>query len=230
MGGTGRPLGKTFFLHRQRRHPELPKIPTYLPYLRFQPLPFLHLVTCSSIPVVHIMWRVLLCMRHIINKLTPHGKSLVKLGSLKCDALLPLELWGTCAQHPIGNGEVIGCHHVYWSSTKGVAIANGTANRVIMNDSDLSPSTREDVTKWAKGFDSKKLQTIGQSKRVIDFQTFLDTNPNEWKYDQEYQMDVSFQGLGNPVTHKACVDYGTKKLNEDFLSYKCNQKSKITSH
>ena len=31
MGGTGRPLGKTFFLHRQRRHPELPKIPTYLP-------------------------------------------------------------------------------------------------------------------------------------------------------------------------------------------------------
>ena len=31
MGGTGRPLGKPFFLHRQRRHPELPKIPTYLP-------------------------------------------------------------------------------------------------------------------------------------------------------------------------------------------------------
>ena len=31
MGGTGRPLGKTFFLHCQRRHPELPKIPTYLP-------------------------------------------------------------------------------------------------------------------------------------------------------------------------------------------------------
>ena len=31
VGGTGRPLGKTFFLHRQRRHPELPKIPTYLP-------------------------------------------------------------------------------------------------------------------------------------------------------------------------------------------------------
>ena len=30
MGGTGRPLGKTFFLHCQRRHPELPKIPTYL--------------------------------------------------------------------------------------------------------------------------------------------------------------------------------------------------------
>ena len=29
--GTGRPHGKTFFLHRQRRHPELPKIPTYLP-------------------------------------------------------------------------------------------------------------------------------------------------------------------------------------------------------
>ena len=25
------PLGKTFFLHCQRRHPELPKIPTYLP-------------------------------------------------------------------------------------------------------------------------------------------------------------------------------------------------------
>ena len=31
MGGTGGPLGKTFFLHRQRRHPELRKIPTYLP-------------------------------------------------------------------------------------------------------------------------------------------------------------------------------------------------------
>ena len=31
MGGTGRPSGKPFFLHRQRRHPELPKIPTYLP-------------------------------------------------------------------------------------------------------------------------------------------------------------------------------------------------------
>ena len=30
MGGTGRPLGKTFFLQCQRRHPELPKIPTYL--------------------------------------------------------------------------------------------------------------------------------------------------------------------------------------------------------
>ena len=31
MGGTGRPLGKTFFLQCQRRDPELPKIPTYLP-------------------------------------------------------------------------------------------------------------------------------------------------------------------------------------------------------
>ena len=31
MGGTGRPLGKTFFLQCQRRHPQLPKIPTYLP-------------------------------------------------------------------------------------------------------------------------------------------------------------------------------------------------------
>ena len=30
VGGTGRPLGKTFFLHCQRRHSELPKIPTYL--------------------------------------------------------------------------------------------------------------------------------------------------------------------------------------------------------
>ena len=33
MGGTGRPLGKTFFLHCQRGHPELPKIPTYLPVI-----------------------------------------------------------------------------------------------------------------------------------------------------------------------------------------------------
>ena len=31
MGGTGRLFGKTFFLQCQRRHPELPKIPTYLP-------------------------------------------------------------------------------------------------------------------------------------------------------------------------------------------------------
>ena len=31
MGGTGRRLGKTFFLQCQRRHPKLPKIPTYLP-------------------------------------------------------------------------------------------------------------------------------------------------------------------------------------------------------
>ena len=35
MGGTGRPPGKTFFLHCQRRHPELPKIPTYLPTFSF---------------------------------------------------------------------------------------------------------------------------------------------------------------------------------------------------
>ena len=34
VGGTGRPLSKTFFLHCQGRHPELPKIPTY------QPAPF----------------------------------------------------------------------------------------------------------------------------------------------------------------------------------------------
>ena len=34
MGGTGRPLGKTFFLQCQRRHPEHPKIPTYLPASR----------------------------------------------------------------------------------------------------------------------------------------------------------------------------------------------------
>ena len=33
VGGTGRPLGKTFFLQCQRRHPDLPKIPTYLPTL-----------------------------------------------------------------------------------------------------------------------------------------------------------------------------------------------------
>ena len=31
VGGTGRPLGKTVFLHCQRRHPELPMTPTYLP-------------------------------------------------------------------------------------------------------------------------------------------------------------------------------------------------------
>ena len=33
----GRPLGKTFFLLCQRRHPELPKIPTYLPHFRGAP-------------------------------------------------------------------------------------------------------------------------------------------------------------------------------------------------
>ena len=32
LGRTGRPLGRTFLLHCQRRHPELPKIPTYLPH------------------------------------------------------------------------------------------------------------------------------------------------------------------------------------------------------
>ena len=31
VGGRGRLLGKTIFLHCQRRHPELPKRPTYLP-------------------------------------------------------------------------------------------------------------------------------------------------------------------------------------------------------
>ena len=31
LGGTGRPQGRTFFLHCQRRNPELPMIPTYLP-------------------------------------------------------------------------------------------------------------------------------------------------------------------------------------------------------
>ena len=30
VGGPGRPLGKNFFLHRQTRHPEMPKIPSYL--------------------------------------------------------------------------------------------------------------------------------------------------------------------------------------------------------
>ena len=39
MGGTGCPLGKTFFLPCQRRHPELPKIPTYLP-ISWLPLGF----------------------------------------------------------------------------------------------------------------------------------------------------------------------------------------------
>ena len=39
MGGTGRPLGKTFFLQCQSRHPELPKIPTYLPHPCIYPSP-----------------------------------------------------------------------------------------------------------------------------------------------------------------------------------------------
>ena len=41
VGGTGRPLPKTFLLHCQRRHPELPKIPTYLPLAHL-----LHLNCC----------------------------------------------------------------------------------------------------------------------------------------------------------------------------------------
>ena len=41
VGGTGRPSGKTFFLHCQRRHPELLKIPTYLPVIPA--------VICSSV-------------------------------------------------------------------------------------------------------------------------------------------------------------------------------------
>ena len=40
MRGIGRPPGKTFFLQCQRRHPELPKIPTYLPlgFILWSPL------------------------------------------------------------------------------------------------------------------------------------------------------------------------------------------------
>ena len=37
MEGTGLPVGKTFFLHCQRRHPKLPRIPTYLPPSLGQP-------------------------------------------------------------------------------------------------------------------------------------------------------------------------------------------------
>ena len=33
-----------------------------------------------------------------------------KLGTPKCEKFLPLELWGSCAQHPINDGEVISFH------------------------------------------------------------------------------------------------------------------------
>ena len=42
MGRTGRPLGKTFFLQCQRRHLELPKIPTYLPTIKNKQQEALH--------------------------------------------------------------------------------------------------------------------------------------------------------------------------------------------
>ena len=52
MGGTGRPLGNPSFLQCQRRHPELLKIPTYLPILCWVdgPSPVLleSLVGCGS--------------------------------------------------------------------------------------------------------------------------------------------------------------------------------------
>ena len=43
VGATGRPLRKTFFLQCQRRHPELPKIPTYLPHPGENMLQFAHI-------------------------------------------------------------------------------------------------------------------------------------------------------------------------------------------
>ena len=51
MGGTGRPLGKTFFLQCQRRHPELPKIPTYLP--TFHNLQFEDVIKFCRFDVFH---------------------------------------------------------------------------------------------------------------------------------------------------------------------------------
>ena len=50
MRGAGRPLGKTFFLHWQRRHPELPKIPTYLPLTFFDVTFVLVVTTFATIP------------------------------------------------------------------------------------------------------------------------------------------------------------------------------------
>ena len=52
-GGQDVPLGKTFFLQCQRRHPELPKIPTYLP------VPICFGVAPHNMPdhVVTLAWR-----------------------------------------------------------------------------------------------------------------------------------------------------------------------------
>ena len=69
MGGTGRPLRKTFFLHRQRRHPELPKIPTYLPTSFFTNLLPLSLSHTELIKLSNIQLIPILAYRLIYNSL-----------------------------------------------------------------------------------------------------------------------------------------------------------------
>ena len=62
-----------------------------------------------------------------------------------------------------------------------------------MNGSDLLAAIMKDIAKWEKTFDSKNFKTIGQEKEAIDFRSFLETNQDNWNY-QEYRMDLSFQG------------------------------------
>ena len=53
------PLGKTFFLQCQRRHPELPKIPTYLPVPEPNPPFGLPFQDCAKYPLHFRAVRVL---------------------------------------------------------------------------------------------------------------------------------------------------------------------------
>ena len=83
-GGSGRDrtfLGKTFFLHCQRRHPKLTKIPTYLPV-------FVGVLWCGSAALLRgvVCRGVVLCRVVSCGALLPCGA--VLLGCAACSPLL----------------------------------------------------------------------------------------------------------------------------------------------
>ena len=98
VGGTGRPLDKTFFLYCQRRHPELPKIPThpplYFPYCHGLRLT-LPLASRTSLGATAI-WRnlrgkVVSSNDHVLVRIELHGafvelafKQKISSGSWSC--------------------------------------------------------------------------------------------------------------------------------------------------